>query len=139
MHRIAVTLRFEGSYLYLFEPSLSNIVYSQAVNSKPISTRGHSCLHLQLLDMRLPLIQTLTLLSSLGAAAPPTRSRKTCTIKASGTNATDDAPAIQSAFQDCNRGGNIIFKPTTYYINSVLNITGLEDVDVDIQGKLLVS
>ena len=65
--------------------------------------------------------------------------RKTCTVKASGTNATDDAPAILEAFHKCGRGGRVVFKPTTYYVNSVLNITWLEDVDIDIQGTLLVS
>lgn len=79
-----------------------------------------------------------TLLSTLGAARPDSP-RKTCTVKASGTNATDDAPAIISAFNECGHGGDIVFKATTYYINSALNISGLEDVDIDIQGKLLVN
>ncbi|KAJ9131237.1 Exo-rhamnogalacturonase b [Pleurostoma richardsiae] len=64
---------------------------------------------------------------------------RTCTVEASGSNATDDAPAILKAFHECGRGGRVVFKPTTYYINSVLNISWLEDVDIDIQGTLLWS
>lgn len=63
---------------------------------------------------------------------------KLCEVPASGTNETDDAPAIRSAFSDCNRGGKVVFSAPTYYVNSVLNITGLENIEVDIQGKLLV-
>ena len=78
------------------------------------------------------------ILTTASAAGEKPDCRKSCTVKASGTNATDDAPAILEAFQKCGRGGRVVFKPTTYYINSVLNITWLEDVDIDIQGTLLV-
>jgi hypothetical protein len=64
---------------------------------------------------------------------------KTCTVKSSGSNVTDDAPAIREAFKKCGRGGKVIFKPTTYYVNTVLNVSGLEDVDIDILGELSVS
>lgn len=76
--------------------------------------------------------------AAAAAAAALTREARICTVPASGTNATDDAPAIQAAFAECNNGGRIVFNPTTYYVNSILNITGLEDVQVEIQGKLLV-
>ncbi|PLB46165.1 galacturan 1,4-alpha-galacturonidase B [Aspergillus steynii IBT 23096] len=66
-----------------------------------------------------------------------TSPRNTCVIPASGSNTTDDAPAIVQAFKQCGRGGKIIFKPTTYHVNSVMNITWLEDVDIDIKGELL--
>lgn len=62
----------------------------------------------------------------------------TCTVPASGTNLTDDAPAIRAAFKECKEHSKIIFSPTTYFINSKLDIRGLEDVDIDIQGELLV-
>ena len=88
--------------------------------------------------MRLEQLLPLSLLA-LQAGASLTQSRKTCNIKASGANRTDDAPAIRAAFKECGRHGKIVFEPTTYYINSVLNITGLEDVEIDIQGELLVS
>lgn len=62
----------------------------------------------------------------------------TCTVPASGTNLTDDAPAIRAAFKECGHRGRIVFSPTTYFINSVLDIRDLDDVDIDIQGELLV-
>ncbi|KAF2250322.1 glycoside hydrolase family 28 protein [Trematosphaeria pertusa] len=83
-------------------------------------------------------IISLTLLSSLCHAKPGNR-QKICAVKASGSNATDDTPAIRSAFTECGRGGRVVFTPTTYYVNSILNISSLEDVDIDIQGKLLWS
>ena len=87
--------------------------------------------------MRIVQLLPVTLLA-LQADASQTQSRKTCSIKASGTNKTDDVPEIRAAFKRCGRHGKIIFEPTTYYVNSVLNITDLEDVDIDIQGELLV-
>lgn len=88
--------------------------------------------------MRLKSILSLSLLASQ-VDASLTQNRLECRIKASGTNQTDDAPAIRAAFKKCGRHGKIIFSPTTYYINSVLNVTELEDVDIDIQGELLVN
>lgn len=65
--------------------------------------------------------------------------RKTCVVKPSGTNTTDDGPAIIEAFEKCGKEGRVIFKPTTYYINSVLNVTWLDDVEIDVWGTLLVT
>ncbi|KAE8375862.1 pectin lyase fold/virulence factor [Aspergillus bertholletiae] len=65
--------------------------------------------------------------------------RETCVVPAGGSNTTDDAPAIVHAFKKCGHGGKVIFKPTTYHINSVMNITWLEDVDIDLGGTLLWS
>ncbi|KAI0535690.1 pectin lyase-like protein [Xylaria digitata] len=65
--------------------------------------------------------------------------RKTCLVDAGENNATDDAPVIISAFKDCGHRGRVVFKPTTYYVNSVMNITWLDDVEVDLHGKLLWS
>ncbi|PSR79395.1 putative exo-polygalacturonase [Coniella lustricola] len=77
------------------------------------------------------------LLSLAGATLLP---RQTCVVPASGTNATDDAPAILEAFRECGTGGTILFSPdTTYYVNSIMNVTWLEDAEVDIQGTLLWS
>lgn len=73
---------------------------------------------------------------SLGTAS--THPRKTCTIEAGGSNVTDDAPAIIKAFKCCGHNGRVVFKPTTYYINSAMNITWLDDVEVDLKGTLLV-
>lgn len=67
-------------------------------------------------------------------------SASTCVVPASGTNATDDAPAILEAFDECGQGGTITFSAdTTYYVNSVMNVSGLQDAVIDIQGTLLVS
>ena len=64
--------------------------------------------------------------------------RKTCVVEPSGTNTTDDAPAIRDAFEECGKGGKVVFKPETYYVNSVLNVTWLDDVEIDVWGTLLV-
>ncbi|KAK6971875.1 galacturan 1,4-alpha-galacturonidase B [Favolaschia claudopus] len=82
--------------------------------------------------------------AALGALADPAvpsveRQKETCVIKASGTNATDDGPVIREAFQNCGHHGRVVFEATTYYVNSVLDIRDLEDVDIDIYGKLLWS
>ncbi|KAK7046605.1 galacturan 1,4-alpha-galacturonidase B [Favolaschia claudopus] len=96
--------------------------------------------------MKLAQLSSLVFLSSaaLGAFADPAvpipeRQRKTCVIKASGTNATDDGPAIREAFKNCGQHGRVVFEAKTYYVNSILDIRGLEDVDIDIHGKLLWS
>ncbi|KAF4979258.1 hypothetical protein FZEAL_4503 [Fusarium zealandicum] len=73
---------------------------------------------------------------SVFAAAAKT---KTCVVKAGGKNTTDDAPAIIEAFDKCGKGGKVVFQDTTYHVNSVLNITGLEDVHIDLGGTLLWS
>jgi hypothetical protein len=65
--------------------------------------------------------------------------RRTCIIPATGKNTGDDAPAIIDAFKQCGYGGRVIFQPTTYYINTVMNISWLEDVEIDIYGTLEVS
>lgn len=67
------------------------------------------------------------------------KERKVCTVAASGTNATDDAPAIREAFNECGHGGTVLFENTTYYVNTVLNISGLKDCYIDLRGTLLVS
>ncbi|KAH7397380.1 extracellular exo-polygalacturonase-like protein [Pyrenochaeta sp. MPI-SDFR-AT-0127] len=76
-------------------------------------------------------------LCAIAAHANPGERRKTCTVKAGGTNTTDDAPAIRAAFQECGRHGKIVFTPTTYHVNSVLDIRALEDVEIDVRGELL--
>jgi hypothetical protein len=64
--------------------------------------------------------------------------QNSCVIKSGGTNVTDDAPAILKAFRECGQNGRIVFEPITYYVNSVMNISWLENVDIDIRGTLLV-
>jgi hypothetical protein len=77
--------------------------------------------------------------SSEHGASNAEECRKTCRVKSGGSNSTDDAPAILQAFENCGRHGRIIFEPTTYYVNSVMNVSWLEDVDIDIRGTLLVN
>ncbi|KAL3465890.1 pectin lyase fold/virulence factor [Aspergillus heterothallicus] len=83
----------------------------------------------------------LTLLagaSCVSAATLPWQ-RKTCVVPAAGTNTTDDAPAIIRAFKRCGRRGKVVFKPTTYHVNSVMDIRWLDDVEIDLRGNLLWS
>jgi galacturan 1,4-alpha-galacturonidase len=59
-----------------------------------------------------------------------------------GPNGTDSAPAIIDAFQRCghndvSKRGKVIFKNETYHIKSVMNTTGLSNVDIDLSGTLL--
>jgi hypothetical protein len=66
------------------------------------------------------------------------RSTYTCTVTANG-DGSDDAQNILDAFTECQTGRTIIFSAdTTYYVNSVLNTTELENVNIEIHGKLLV-
>lgn len=68
----------------------------------------------------------------------PERS-KTCVVKAGGDPKGDDAPAILAAFYDCKHDGHIVFEATTYYVGTVMNTTGLQGVNIEINGTLLWS
>jgi len=68
----------------------------------------------------------------------PTRS-KTCVVQAGGDPNGDDAPAILAAFDDCKSDGHIVFENTTYYVGTVMNTTGLQHVDIEVNGTLLWS
>jgi galacturan 1,4-alpha-galacturonidase len=61
----------------------------------------------------------------------------TCTIKPS-LDGSDDTPAILKAFDSCGKNGRIVFINETYHVNTVMNTTGLENVDIDLYGTLLV-
>jgi hypothetical protein len=76
-----------------------------------------------------------TSLTSREHGAP---SRKVCCVPASGTNTTDDAPAIMEAFKECGHGGKVLFENTTYYVNTVMNVSGLNNCEIDLQGTLVV-
>ncbi|KAK8044746.1 pectin lyase-like protein [Apiospora rasikravindrae] len=63
---------------------------------------------------------------------------------APAANNSDSAPAIREAFARCGHNpddagarGQVVFKGETYHIQSVLNTTGLRNVDVDLRGTLL--
>lgn len=66
----------------------------------------------------------------------PTTRNITCIVEAA-PNGSDSVPAIIAAFKQCGRNGRVIFKNTTYNINSVMNTTGLENCEVDVRGTLL--
>ncbi|KAJ5610736.1 hypothetical protein N7510_007455 [Penicillium lagena] len=89
--------------------------------------------------MWLTIPAVLTLLLAIFNPITAKVHEKICTIKSGGSNVTDDAPAILEAFKKCGRKGRVIFEPTTYYVNSVMNISWLEDVEIDIHGTLLWS
>ena len=46
---------------------------------------------------------------------------------------------IIQAFNNCSSNAKVVFDNTTYHIDSVMNITGLSNVEVDLQGTLLWS
>jgi galacturan 1,4-alpha-galacturonidase len=60
-------------------------------------------------------------------------------VKACGKPDGDDAPAILAAFDDCKADGHIVFENTTYYVRTVMNTTGLQHVDIEVNGTLLWS
>ncbi|KAF4631087.1 hypothetical protein G7Y89_g7047 [Cudoniella acicularis] len=64
---------------------------------------------------------------------------KTCIVKPSNSSLIDDAPAIVKAFDECGQNGKVIFLNTTYYVNTVMNTTGLKNCDVDLRGTLIWS
>ncbi|KAF5348712.1 hypothetical protein D9758_006754 [Tetrapyrgos nigripes] len=60
----------------------------------------------------------------------------TCTVHASD-DASDDAPAILNTFDLCGQGGKVFLHDDLYHIESVMKMTGLKDVTIDLTGKLL--
>ncbi|KAH2007746.1 hypothetical protein KXV95_001047 [Aspergillus fumigatus] len=63
--------------------------------------------------------------------------RRTCVVKAGGSESVDDTPAILNAFRRCGKEGRIVFQNTTYHVNSVMNTSGLHNCDIDLYGTLL--
>ena len=101
-----------------------------------------------LLEFNMRLLTSVLLavgISSVTCHAPGQRSpnlapkaQKTCTIKPS-LNGADDTPAILQAFSNCNKNARIVFSNETYHVNTVMNTTGLENVDIDLFGTLIWS
>ncbi|RAL11210.1 putative exo-polygalacturonase [Aspergillus homomorphus CBS 101889] len=67
------------------------------------------------------------------------RARLNCVVPAGDSTSVDDVPAILEALKTCGNGGRVSFSNTTYHINSVMNTTWLNDVEIDLQGTLLWS
>lgn len=61
-----------------------------------------------------------------------------CVVPAKNDD-TDDSPAILAAFRDCKRDSDIVFQNTTYNIAQVMNVTGLENVKIELHGTMLWS
>jgi galacturan 1,4-alpha-galacturonidase len=81
------------------------------------------------------LLSILTALAIANSAA----SVYTCTVEPLGDSSLDDAPNIIAAFKECDKyNGKVVFLNETYHINTVMNTTGLSNVQVDLQGTLLV-
>lgn len=98
------------------------------------------------------IIMSLTMRKTLAAAAlqlplvlsqatPEVSAGNTCVVQP-GPNGTDSAPAIIEAFENCGHNdaanrGKVVFLNQTYTVKTVMNTTGLSNVDVDQQGTLL--
>ncbi|KIK64270.1 glycoside hydrolase family 28 protein [Collybiopsis luxurians FD-317 M1] len=59
-----------------------------------------------------------------------------CTVRSS-INGSDDAPAILQAFQMCGTNGVIQLHDPLYHIETVMNTTGLSNVQIDLNGTML--
>jgi hypothetical protein len=91
--------------------------------------------------MRLFVVYILSLLNAvccLTLERPTLQSPKRCAV-ARSSDGSDDTPSIIQAFKDCEHDGIVIFDNGTYHVNSVMNITNLRNVRVELNGKLLVS
>lgn len=53
--------------------------------------------------------------------------------------AVDDVPFIEEAFRRCGKNAEIVFTNNTFNIGSVMNTTGLVNVDVTLRGVLKFS
>ncbi|TVY94137.1 Alpha-L-rhamnosidase [Lachnellula willkommii] len=62
--------------------------------------------------------------------------RKVCKVL-SCKDGLDDAPAVLRAFKECGNHGRVEFLNETYHIESIMNISGLNDVEIDLKGTLL--
>ncbi|KAK8131421.1 glycoside hydrolase family 28 protein [Apiospora sp. TS-2023a] len=91
----------------------------------------------------LPLLAPAVAASYVAAPTSP-RDNNVCVVEP-GADGSDSAPAILEAFERCGHNpagdasqrGKVVFKNETYHIQSVMNTTGLCNVDVDLQGTLL--
>lgn len=95
------------------------------------------------LTMRFIILAALQLpfVFSQPSATPGFSTENACIVQPR-PNGTDSAPAIIEAFSKCghNEGSNrgrVIFLNETYTVKSVLNTTGLSNVDVELHGTLL--
>jgi galacturan 1,4-alpha-galacturonidase len=77
---------------------------------------------------------SLALLSFVALAA----ARKNCVIPSSGGG--DDSDAIIDTFKSCSTKSKVVFSAgTTYNVHKPMNISGLNDVHVSLEGNVLFS
>lgn len=75
---------------------------------------------------------------SLVASLQDRSAVRRCVVPAKN-DGTDDSPAILAVFCNCKRDSEIVFQNTTYNIAQVMNVTGLENVKIEVHGTLLWS
>lgn len=81
-------------------------------------------------------------LGSIKSARPPAAQHspprtRTCVVDSHNDGATDDSASITAALADCNGGGHVLFPASqSYVVGEPLDITGLANVDIDIQGRV---
>lgn len=109
----------------------------------PLLSRGKALFLLPLiLTMRTSFAAALQVPFVLSqASAGASLGQQTCVVQP-GPNGTDSAPAIIQAFEQCGHNapdsrGKVVFTNQTYTVRTVMNTTGLSNVDVDLQGTLL--
>jgi len=81
----------------------------------------------------LPLLLALVPLG-VSAAVLKTKHTNTCTVVPVAAGG-DDGPSILSAFAQCGQNGKIILDKY-YSVNTVLNTTGLKNVEIELSGTL---
>lgn len=96
---------------------------------------------LLLLMMRASVVAAFQLPLAFSKATLDFAQGKTCVVQPA-LNGSDSAPAIVQAFQECGhndaaRRGKVVFLNQTYTVKTVMNTTGLSNVDIDHQGTLL--
>ncbi|OTA98664.1 glycoside hydrolase family 28 protein [Hypoxylon sp. CI-4A] len=86
-------------------------------------------------------LATAALLAQTVLAGTTPHAGKTCVVRPT-KGGCDSGPAIFEAFQRCGYNapeerGTVVFENATYNVQSVLNTTGLSNVDIDMRGTLL--
>ncbi|KAL4863528.1 putative endo-xylogalacturonan hydrolase A [Aspergillus spectabilis] len=75
--------------------------------------------------------------SSAGAAVNVVEKRAVCTPASLGSSQLDDTPAIKAAITSCGNGGTIVIPAgTTYSLRTMLDFTGCNNCDFQLEGTL---
>ena len=121
------------------EEGVASKQYKTAINgSFPARKPPRKPIWRWILDMFLAIALTSLALAWTIFASPSGHPKiKECVVKPD-RHGGDDSPAILRAFRDCGQNGKVTFLNETYHVNRVMTTTRLENVEVDIQGTLLV-